>query len=86
MPERGMWPDRVVLLPPLPDHNRDLFQKIEDLSVETFIPQPCTVIPPSLQVCGVDFPFAICTSICRKIVTIRSGLDFSIGISLYPPS
>ena len=27
-----------------------------------------------LQACGAVFPFAICTSICRRIVTFCSGL------------
>ena len=39
-----------------------------------------TMPPASLHACGVDFPFATATSICRKIVTICSGLYLCIGI------
>ena len=39
----------------------------------------------SLQACGVVFPFAISTSICRSSVTICSGLYLLIGITGFPP-
>ena len=38
------------------------------------------MIPASLHACGVVFPFATATSICRNTVTICSGLYFCIGI------
>src|ERR1700731_106268 len=38
------------------------------------------VISASLQACGVVFPFAMPTSICRSIVTICSGLYLLIGM------
>src|ERR1035441_7060487 len=38
------------------------------------------VISASLQACGVVFPFAMLTSICRSIVTICSGLYLLIGM------
>src|ERR1700692_2836102 len=41
------------------------------------------VISASLQACGVVFPFAMPTSICRSIVTICSGLYLLIGMTSY---
>src|SRR5215467_14225766 len=38
------------------------------------------VISASRQACGVVFPLAISTSICRSSVTICSGLYFFMGI------
>src|SRR5271156_3013591 len=43
------------------------------------------VISTSLQACGVVFPFAIPTSICRSNVTICSALYLLMGISSRPP-
>src|SRR5271169_105817 len=43
------------------------------------------VISASLQACGVGFPFAIPTSICRNNVTICSALYLLFGISSRPP-
>jgi hypothetical protein len=40
------------------------------------------VISASLHACGVVFPFAMLTSICRSIVTICSGLYLLIGMTL----
>jgi hypothetical protein len=44
----------------------------------------CIVLSASLQACGVLFPFAISTSICRSSATICSGLCFFIGMSSSP--
>src|SRR5271163_2987235 len=44
------------------------------------------VISASLQACGVVFPFAMLTSICRSIVTICSGLYLWMGMTVFPPS
>src|SRR5271170_3086092 len=44
------------------------------------------VIAASLQACGVVFPFAMLTSICRSIVTICSGLYLWMGMTVFPPS
>src|ERR1700688_439139 len=41
------------------------------------------VISASLQACGVVFPFAMLTSICRSIVTICSGLYLLIGMASF---
>src|SRR6266403_3865954 len=41
------------------------------------------VISASLQACGVVFPFAMLTSICRSIVTICSGLYLCIGMTSF---
>src|SRR5271168_5143189 len=41
------------------------------------------VISASLQACGVVFPLAMLTSICRSIVTICSGLYLLIGMSRF---
>src|SRR5208282_5080301 len=41
------------------------------------------VISASLQACGVVFPFATLTSICRSIVTICSGLYLLIGMASF---
>src|SRR5271170_3929534 len=41
------------------------------------------VISASLQACGVVFPFAMLTSICRSIVTICSGLYLLMGITRF---
>src|ERR1700722_14638261 len=41
------------------------------------------VISASLQACGVVFPFAMPTSICRSIVTICSGLYLLIGMTRF---
>src|ERR1019366_5093820 len=43
----------------------------------------CIVISVSLQACGVVFPFATLTSICRSIVTICSGLYLLIGMASF---
>src|SRR5271154_4470872 len=43
------------------------------------------VISASLQTCGVVFPFAMPTSICRSNVTICSALYLLFGISSRPP-
>src|ERR1019366_1269606 len=43
----------------------------------------CIVISASLQACGVVFPFATFTSICRSIVTICSGLYLLIGMASF---
>src|ERR1051326_9312233 len=37
----------------------------------------------SLQACGVVFPFAMPTSICRSIVTICSGLYLLTGMTRF---
>jgi hypothetical protein len=37
----------------------------------------------SLQACGVVFPFAMPTSICRSIVTICSGLHLWMGMTCF---
>ena len=39
VPERSVGPHRVVLLPPLPDHDLGLLQRVEDLPVQAFLPQ-----------------------------------------------
>src|SRR5580704_7341516 len=44
------------------------------------------VISASLQACGVVFPLAMPTSICRSIVTICSGLYLLFGMTRFPPS
>src|ERR1035441_7439820 len=41
------------------------------------------VISASLQACGVVFPFAMPTSICRSIVTICSGLYLLMGMTRF---
>src|ERR1700691_4626189 len=41
------------------------------------------VISASLQACGVVFPLAMPTSICRSIVTICSGLYLLIGMTRF---
>src|SRR5580698_11235648 len=41
------------------------------------------VMVASLQACGVVFPFAMPTSICRSIVTICSGLYLLIGMTRF---
>src|ERR1035438_3401846 len=41
------------------------------------------VISASLQACGVVFPLAMLTSICRSIVTICSGLYLLIGMTRF---
>src|SRR5450755_2035939 len=41
------------------------------------------VISASLHACGVVFPFAMPTSICRSIVTICSGLYLLIGMTRF---
>jgi hypothetical protein len=41
----------------------------------------CTVMDASLQACGVVFPLAMPTSICRSIVTICSGLYLWMGVT-----
>src|SRR6266849_4392097 len=41
------------------------------------------VISASLQACGVVFPFAMLTSICRSIVTICSALYLLIGMTSF---
>src|ERR1017187_3394589 len=41
------------------------------------------VISASLQACGVVFPFAMPTSICRSTVTICSGLYLLIGMTRF---
>src|SRR5476649_262262 len=41
------------------------------------------VISASLHACGVVFPFAMLTSICRSIVTICSGLYLLIGMTCF---
>src|SRR5450755_3285177 len=41
------------------------------------------LISASLQACGVVFPFAMLTSICRSIVTICSGLYLLIGMTRF---
>src|ERR1022692_3781952 len=41
------------------------------------------VISASLQACGVVFPFAMPTSICRSIVTICSGLYLLMGMTCF---
>ena len=46
-------------------------------------PTRCTVISASLQACGVAFPFAMLTSICRSIVTICSGLYLWMGMTRF---
>src|SRR5258706_12977378 len=43
------------------------------------------VISTSLQACGVVFPFAIPTSICRSNVTICSALYLLIDMTSLPP-
>jgi len=43
------------------------------------------VISASLQACGVVFPFAISTSICRSKFTICSGLYLFMGMTGLPP-
>src|ERR1700693_5922241 len=43
------------------------------------------VISASLQACGVVFPLAISTSICRSKFTICSGLYLFMGMSGLPP-
>jgi hypothetical protein len=39
-----------------------------------------------VQACGVVFPLAMPTSICRSIVTICSGLYLCMGMTAFPPS
>jgi hypothetical protein len=43
------------------------------------------VISASLQACGVVFPLATSSSICRSSVTICSGLYLFIGMTGLPP-
>src|SRR5713101_6541097 len=43
----------------------------------------CTVRAASLQACGVVFPLAMLTSICRSIVTICSGLYLCMGMTRF---
>src|SRR5208282_4131562 len=42
-----------------------------------------TVMDASLQACGVVFPLAMLTSICRSIVTICSGLYLCMGMTRF---
>jgi hypothetical protein len=39
VPERGMWPHRVVVHSPPLDHHLCLLQRVEDLALQTFILQ-----------------------------------------------
>ena len=56
-----MRPHRVVVAPPLRNDDSRLFEGVEDLPVEQFIPEPCvetlaiSVFPggPRFDVCGL---------------------------------
>jgi uncharacterized protein (TIGR01777 family) len=52
---------------------------------DALLPASERVIPTKLTACGVVFPFAIPTSICRSNVTICSALYLLFGISSQPP-
>ena len=41
----AVWPDRVVMTAPVFDEYLSLAQRVEELAVEEFIPEACTVTP-----------------------------------------
>lgn len=68
-----MWALGVVVDAPALYHDLRLFQAVEDLAIEAFIPEFCSVVPASLQAAARLLPCPCRTSICRSFVTICSA-------------
>src|SRR5579883_1646204 len=69
-----VWPPRVVLRPPLLDHDLRLPQRIENLSVQTFIPQ----LPVATFAVAVR-PWAARLDVQRPGARLRQPLPHSFG-------
>jgi len=74
-------PGVVVDTPVLNDH-LCLLQAVEDLTIQAFVPELCSVIPASLQAAPILLPCPCKTSICRSFVTICSAANLFLGIVL----
>jgi hypothetical protein len=83
--ERGMRPSGVVVNTPVLDDHLSLLQAVEDLAIQAFVPELCSVIPASLQADAILLPCPCITSICRSLVTICSAAKFFLGIFLLLP-
>ena len=68
------------LPPPAPLHSVPAHRPSCDLQQRRDLFVPVAPVLTGQHACGVDFPFATATSICRKIVTICSGFYLCIGI------
>src|SRR5215212_5863498 len=69
-------PHPIVVVLPCSDHDLRLAQAVEDLPLQALVLELCSEISASLQASARLLPCAICTSICRKLATICSALQF----------
>ena len=69
----------VVDAPHLDDCWRFL-ETVEDLTIEAFVPELCSVVPASLQATAIVLPCACKTSIWRSFVTICSAANLFLAI------
>jgi hypothetical protein len=74
-----------VIAPGADDH-LSLFQAVEDLQLQAFVPEFCSEMAASLQASAMLLPWANCNSIWRNVAIICSGLNlfFGMGSSLGP--
>jgi hypothetical protein len=80
-----MRPPGVVVDAPIFDHFLSLLHAVEDLSVQAFVSELCSVIPASLQAEAMLLPFPCITAICRSFVTICSAPNRPLGMALLLP-
>ena len=69
----------VVDAPFLNDHLR-FFEAVEDFTIQTFIPEFCSVVPASLLATAIVLPCACSTSIWRSFLTICSAASLFLAI------
>ena len=68
-------PDGGVVAAPVFDEYLGFVQRVEDLALEQFIPEACTVTPICLTASAIGLLCPCSTSICRSFDTISSGLS-----------
>ena len=70
----------VVVDAPFIDDHLGFLETVEDLAIEAFIPELCSVVPASLQATAIVLPWACNASIWRSFVTICSAASLFLAI------
>ena len=68
------------MFPPALNRNFGLLQRVEDPSIQQFIPKPTSVTPMERIASATEVPYATSTSTWRSLATISSGLCLFLDI------
>ena len=70
----------VVVDAPFLDDHLGFLETVEDLAIEAFIPELCSVVPASLQARAIVLPEGCNTLIWQSFITICSAASLFLAI------